>query len=274
MPKNILHFERTSNKDHLMKNIIPILILLLSTVEGFSKCGPGRLYFWPSKPTVNPNSIFVIDGYGMSRKIVGELGTTYKVYLRSNKEKIKLNVQELLIGQFYQTQAVLKPETTLSAGKEYELVIENLDNLENQAYRFNDSTWKKEKIKWVVSNFNDTASPVWTSNPKFKNSRYDLYGCGPATFANFSFSATDNSEYLIKTTVKNKATAIETTYYLKPGNKEIAVGHGMCSGAFNFDDGDKFEVKFSLLDASGNLTTSTAEWIEFNRPTEKDRPRL
>ena len=257
-----------------MKHIILILILLLCTVEGFSKCGPGRLYFWPTKPIVNQNSIFVIDGHGLSQRIVSELGVTYKAYLKSNKKKIKLNVQELLIGQFGQTQAVLKPQTILSPGQEYELVIENLDDLENQAYRFNDSTGKKEKITWSVSNFNDSKPPTWTSNPKFKNSRYDMYGCGPAAFANFSFSATDNSEYLIKTSLKNKSTGIETTYYLQPDNNEIAVGHGMCSGAFNFDGGDKFEVKFSLLDASGNLTTSTAEWIEFNRPTENDRPRL
>lgn len=250
-----------------MKKIIPIIILLLTTVDGFSKCASSGLYFWPTKQTVSQNSIFVIDGYATSQKIITGLGTTYKVYLKSNNEKIKLNVQELLVGQFSLTQAILKPEEILSVGQEYELVIENLGALESQVYRYNDSTRQKEKVKWTVSNFSDTVSPIWTNNPKFKNSSYDMYGCGPAIFANFTYSAKDNSEYLIKTIVKNKSTGIETTYYLKPDDKVIAVGHDMCSGAFNLEGGDKFEVEFSLFDASGNLTKWTGERIEFKRPT-------
>ncbi|OYQ45085.1 hypothetical protein CHX27_06870 [Flavobacterium aurantiibacter] len=250
-----------------MKKIIPVIILVLTTVDGFSKCASSRLYFWPSKQTVSSNSIFVIDGYATSQKIIIGLGTTYKVYLKSADEKIKLNVQELLVGQYNLTQAVLKPEKILAVGKEYELVIENLGDLESQVTRYNDSTKQKEKIKWTASNFIDTVSPNWTSKPEFTSSSYDMYGCGPATFANFTFAATDNSEFLIKTTVKNKSTGKETTFYLQAVDQLISVGHGMCAGAFDFQDGDKFEVAFSLFDASGNITHWTGDKLEFKRPT-------
>src|SRR5690606_27206257 len=122
--------------------------------------------------TVSQNSFFVIDGYASSQKIISGLGTTYKVYLKSDKEKIKLNVRELLVGQYSLTQAILKPEKILSVGQEYELIIENLGELESQVYKYNDATRQREKVKWTVSNFNDTVSPTWTKMPKFKNSTY------------------------------------------------------------------------------------------------------
>ena len=109
-----------------MKKIIPILILFLTTVDGFSKCASSELYFWPNKQTISQNSIFLIEGYATSQKIIQALGASYKVYLKSNKQEIKLNVQEILVGQFQLTQAILKPESSLSVGQEYELVIENL----------------------------------------------------------------------------------------------------------------------------------------------------
>ena len=258
-----LHLHRQNS----MKKIIQILILLLTTVDGFSKCASSGLYFWPTKQTISENSIFVIDGYATSQKIISGLGTTYKVYLKSDKQKIKLNVQELLVGQFSLTQAILKPESTLSVGQEYELVIENLGDLESQVSKYNSETRQNEKIKWTVNNLNDSIPPTWTSIPKFKNSSYDMYGCGPAVFANFTFSATENSEFLIKTTLKNATTGLETTYYLQPDEKQVVVGHGMCSGAFDFLGGDKFEVEFSLVDASGNLTKWTGDRIEFKRPS-------
>ncbi len=173
----------------------------------------------------------------------------------------------MLVGQFRLTQAILKPETTLTEGQEYELVIENLGDLEYQVSKYNSTTREKEKIKWRVTTNTDTEPPIWTEKPTFKEGSYQEAGCGPIVFANFTHSESDNSEYLIKTILKNKSTGIETTYYLKASDEIIAVGHGMCSGAFRFNVGDNFEIEFSLFDASGNLTEWIGEKIEFKRPS-------
>lgn len=248
-----------------MKKVILISVMLLSAVNAFSKCAYTGLSFWPESQTVNKNSIFVIDGYQLSQKIVSGLGTVHPVYLKSNQQKIKLTVQEILVGQYGLTQAILKPETSLSAGQEYELIIENLEDSERIICRYNPAGERK-KIKWTVVIGLDNTAPVWGDNPKFKNSTYTVAGCGPIIFANFSFSASDKSEFLIKTTVRNISTGKETTYYLKAEENLIAVGHGMCSGAFKFEDGENFEVEFSLFDASGNLSKSNGEKIKFKRP--------
>ncbi|SHG33271.1 hypothetical protein SAMN05443549_103289 [Flavobacterium fluvii] len=251
-----------------MKKVILISVMLLTAVNAFSKCAYTGLSFWPAGQTVNKNSIFVIDGQQLSQKIVSELGTVYPVYLKSDQQKIKLTVQEILVGQYGLTQAILKPETTLSPGQEYELIIENLENSERLVCKYNPAG-EREKIKWTVVNRLDNAAPAWTDSPKFKNSSFTVAGCGPIIFANFSFSASDKSEFLIKTTVKNISTGKETSYYLKAEENLIAVGHGMCSGAFNFKDGENFEVEFSLFDASGNLSKSKGEKIKFKQPALK-----
>ncbi len=250
-----------------MKKALQILILLLTTVDGFSKCSSDGLYFWPAGQTINENSIFVIDGYATSQTIISGLGTSYKVYLKSAGQIVNLKVQETLVGQFNLTQAILRPENNLTVGVTYELVIESLTAYDNEAYRYNSSTRQIEKIKWTVTAGQDTVAPAWTTSPKFKNDSYQMYGCGPAVNAFFTFSATDNSEILIKTIVKNISTGLETTYYLKPDSNSITVGHGMCSGAFTFYNSDDFEVEFSLFDASGNITNWTGNRIKFKRPS-------
>lgn len=250
-----------------MKTLLQIFILLIINTQAFSKCASTGLYFWPEKQTIQENSIFVIDGFANSQKIVTGLGTIHKVYLKCGSEKIKLIVQETLTGEFQLTQAILKPETALSAGKEYELVIENLGDMSGQVSKYNSETGEREKIKWTVATGQDNSAPSWTKKAEFKTASREEYGCGPAVYANFIFAASDNSEFLIKTTVKNKTTTKESTYYLTPGEKDIiAVGHGMCSGAFKLEGSDTFEVEFSLMDASGNITKWTGRRIEFKRP--------
>ncbi len=42
----------------------------------------------------------------------------------------------------------------------------------------------------------------------------------------------------------------------------------MCSGAFDFEEGDNYEIEFSIIDASGNLTAWTGDRIKFTKPTD------
>ena len=86
---------------------------------------------------------------------------------------------------------------------------------------------------------------------------------------NFDFPIKDSSEVIIKTTVKNIKSGIKTTYYIAPQNNQIGVGHGMCSGAFTYDDNPDYEVEFTFMDASGNTTTWTGERIQFTKPTDE-----
>jgi hypothetical protein len=62
----------------------------------------------------------------------------------------------------------------------------------------------------------------------------------------------------------------ETSYYVEPVKGNLNIGHGMCSGAFNFDEGDDYEIEFSIMDESGNMTAWTGDRIKFTKPTYKN----
>ena len=53
-------------------------------------------------------------------------------------------------------------------------------------------------------------------------------------------------------------------YYLTSKDGKIAVGHGMCSGAFALSKNGKYKVRFDLLDASGNSFGKWSEWTKID----------
>ncbi len=241
-----------------MKKLIIICLSILYSISTFAMCESSNLSVFPQDETINQNSIFVLEGYGSSQTIILGLNKKYNVYLKSNNKKIKLLVTEICIGQFKLTQAILKPETLLEAGVEYLMYIDNLplsESLPNNVVH-----------KYKVSFKKDTIKPEVKTNPKEVSKSYELYDCGPSVHVVFNNTAKDNSKILVKTTVKNLKTAKETVYYILPDGDKLNVGHGMCSGAFYFDESNDYEIEFSFMDASGNITNWEGQRIKFTRP--------
>ena len=167
------------------------------------------------------------------------------------------------------TQAILKPETELEVGLEYTMSIESIGGSPEyeSISKDNNITGESEPAIYKVVAEKDFTKPQLSSQPKELKKTFVAAGCGPSIHIEFSNPSKDNSDIIIKTTVKNLRTGTETTYYIQPDKDTIKVGHDMCSGAFSFDEGDNYEVEFSFMDASGNFTFWTGERIKFTAPT-------
>lgn len=248
-----------------MKKLISILIVLSFSLFAYADCAATGISIFPSNYSIKQNSIFVIDGYAQSQAVILELDKKYKVYLKSGDSKIRLIVSELYVGQFYLTQAILKPETELIAGLEYTVCIEGLPEYETLK-RYNTKTRKNEAVSYKILAEKDEIAPQITAKPKVIDKSIVHFGCGPAVYVIFDNPVKDSSELLVKTTLKNKTTGKETTYYILPSENQIGVGHSMCSGAFDFDENKDYEIEFSFMDASGNMTAWTGERITFTKP--------
>ena len=96
------------------------------------------------------------------------------------------------------------------------------------------------------------------------------YGCGPARWVYINIVGQDNSELFTIARVTNKTTGLTTNYILNIENGLVKIGHGMCSGAFHFDNGDNYEVTFQLFDQSGNKSSLTKP-ISVTKPTVSTR---
>lgn len=229
-------------------------------------CAGTGLSAFPYQGEINRNSLFVLDGYAESQHVINGLNNQFPVYLKSGKEQVPLKVLEIHVGQFYLTQAVLKPETPLIPGKKYQLVIDHLPDYERLGV-YNLKTHDFDPVTYFVTDVTDTDAPVWLEKPQEKDKSLAHLGCGPSIHVNFKMNVQEQSEFLVKTTVTNKKTGMETTYYIGGGKEGLSIGHGMCSGAFDFDDSMEYEAKFQLMDASGNVSEETG-WVAFTKPTD------
>ena len=247
----------------MMKFLLSLFATLLLASAVQAKCANGGLQFWPVSKTIKQNPVFVIDGYATSQRIITGLGSTHKAHLRAGTQQIPLIVQEILAGQFALTQAVLKPQRLLTAGQTYELVIEDT---QNKGYNLAKTLWGKGATYTAVAG-TDKAAPTWKVWPKEKAKHYTEFGCGPEVFVEFSGAAQDQSNYLVKATVKDLVTGKATSCYVSPGTlNTFNIGHDMCAGAFALEKGKNFSVVFALMDASGNTTKWTGKAIAFTAP--------
>jgi hypothetical protein len=251
-----------------MKKVLALFIGFLVTYSAFADCTFNGLYVYPGGKTIKQNSIFIITGYGASQEVILGLNKKHDVFLKSGDTKIKLLVTETHVGQFYLTQALLKPETELVPGQDYQILIDNLPEYE-QFGNFNSSTRKTEPYSYQVLALKDFEKPQISTRPKLIRKTFVEYGCGPEVYAIFSKPVTDTPDLIVKTTLKDLISKKKTTFYINPIGNELMVGHGMCAGEFNLEQGYNYEIEFSFMDSSGNLTNWKGKKISFTRPKVK-----
>lgn len=138
-----------------MKRLFYILFLCTLTGQLFAKCGPGQLNACPNGSTLNQTGFIIIDGSGIYEEAVLNLGTRFPIYLKAGKTIVLLNVKKIHKGQYYQSQAILIPNSVLTVGQTYELVIDSLPN---------GRTIKRhsESVKWTIIESKDSivSTPV------------------------------------------------------------------------------------------------------------------
>jgi len=251
-----------------MQRLIILLAFLFVSILAKADCASNGIYCWPNRTAVKSNPVFVLTFYLNSQKIIAGLNKEYAIYLRSGEEKVPVLISEICKGQYRLTQVILRPAKQLTPGKEYELVIDSLPQYDRIS-KWNKDSGRSESPRWKVLKEADTDLPAWTALPTYFSKSMGYLGCGPVSSVVFGYGAEDGSDILIKTTLQNTRTGNYTTYYLEPDKTGITVGHGMCSGAFNFETDDKYEVRFELMDASGNPGCVPSVPIRFTRPIAK-----
>ncbi len=254
-----------------MKVLIYTLFLFIGSSVCLAECGDRGIWVWPNQTEIKANSLFLVTGYASDQEVIKQLNSSYPIYLQSKTEKISLTVERIVEGNFSLTQAILKPNRPLTSGETYTLCIEGQPYLEKFIpTRYNSRTRKHETVEWEVSDDIDTEPPVWDDPPAETGKSLIYYGCGPSIYVRFSCDVSDESEFLVKATLTSKASKKTSTYYLIPKEEFMQVGHGMCSGEFDFDEGEDYLIEFSLVDASGNEDASKQS-LEFTKPITESR---
>lgn len=247
--------------------IIACAFFCLLTQLCNADCGGGGISVIPEGPTLNTNPVLIIQEFDYAISIVTELNKKYPVYLHCNGDTVKLSVVEVLQGQMYISQALVKPVTALTPGKTYTLVIQGVSD--QILYRYNYAARKKEAITYLILNSADTVAPVSSGTaPVETRKTFTMYGCGPSTNVFFKCEVSDSSEIFVRATVTNKTTGKQSSGYLRLYD-EVRVGHDMCTGLFTYPDDGDYTLTISYMDASGNTTKPCAP-VTFKRPTAEN----
>ncbi len=249
----------------MRKNIILLVLFSIFTNLAPAKCTTSGIRVWPSTKTICKNPIFVIEGYSSSQAVISEINKHFKIYLKSQNSTIDLQVLKLYTSQFNLTQAILKPVRNLVSGETYSLQTDSLDH-------YNRYDFDVKNFRWTASDKTDNEMPRWQSAPFYLDNTGNKFGCGTERFANFCVCINDVSPVIVLARLKALKTGEISQYYVIPDSSFLKIGHGMCSGEFNFIDNENYEISFSLMDASGNFDDSLTNAIEFTSPGEKYTP--
>lgn len=252
-----------------MKKVYVFLILVHSFQFTFANdlmCASSGLTFLPKKKEISLHTMFIIEGYAMSQKTI-ESFKNRNVYLENKKgETVDLVLLNINKGQMSLTQAIFKPQKELNANTTYFLKVSKLSKTEKfDFYNWNSTTKKREPIYWKTTNEKNSDSLTIDLEIEFKKTDVEQYGCGPSANAIFKVKNNTKNETWYHTEVVHLETNQKTTYIIKEWNNHLNVGHGMCSGAFIFNQKGKYKVRFTPMTTDGKMNQKT-KWFTFKNP--------
>lgn len=254
-----------------MKVIITFFILFFSLQNLKAECSSGFI-FYPKSHFVYKNTNIIIEAYGWGDEveILKGMDEKFPIYLKNEKRKISLKKIQIVEGEFGLIQVILKPETTLVAGESYELEVQCLS--ENEQEIFHDELVRYidgegyQKLEWTAKDEFDFENPFVASAPKFSETEYIEYGCGPAVFTKFDYQVNDKSSIFVLTEVVDLRSNETRTYYVAATNNQVSVGHDMCMGGFLIEEGKKYKVRFKFYDINGNTDDKWTHYMKFKNP--------
>ncbi len=252
-----------------MRLTILLILFLLHSVYGRSDCANSGIWVSSISKVTTTNSLFLIEGYAQSMDVIKKLNKDYPVYIESFNHKVRLEVIIYNKGDFNVSQAVLKPTEKLMKWVSYDIRIENLEDQHPKSY------WGDNEVDFLTGGFYiSDASVGYTKSCQltdlsYKESFVNFYGCGPSVKANFNMTFSDTNYKYVEVDLAHTKTGRHTKYLVNYDmkNKQVVVGHGMCSGAFDYTKNGKYKVRFripkSTVDSPEN---EWSDWIIFDSP--------
>lgn len=253
-----------------MRAIILLFVLSLGSNTAIAECTARGMYYFPETKQISLNSMFIIQGYGLSQKTIRSFEHR-TVYLESTSgETVELVLQELLIGQKELTQAIFCVSKELQPNTTYYLRYSELS--ESESSYINLRRYKKnEPVSWTTTNRKHLPELNADLKLTFDETSVTFYGCGPDANAVFDIKNAPRAEVWYKTELWDLTTNTKRTYYLKPWKGQVFVGHGMCSGAFTFNKTGNYKVRFTVMNTDGKALPPS-EWVKFESPFKGSVP--
>ena len=256
-----------------MKPFVPAVVVtvvvtaaaLLTSAPAHADCASSAFRALPQGP-LPTNGQILIEGYALTQPAIVTIAKQFPV-LVGGGETVPLDVRAMHPGGFQLTQAVMAPSRPLKPNTRYELKLLHPSDGQLEVY----ADGKRRLASWTTAAGPDTKRPTWRSKPSFTGDRFTMFGCGPAVYVDFAVATQDDgAERFVLAEVTAMDGRREQVRYILPVDKgRVALGHGMCSGAFRFAGPGDYEVVLTPIDAAGNLAVQASAPIRVKAPTPR-----
>lgn len=250
--------------------LLTFLLLFLPQKNTFAQCSLDQISFFPKSETLQKNGLIVIEGNGMTQKILNELTFLHAIYLESQSHIVNLRLQEKRSGQVGEVQILLRPENELIVGERYELKVEGLEADEKKTFEREDENGKSYFISWQVVEDGKSEPFVWKENFQFQYCIYEEDEECPSTlYAMFQMDMENPFEVLVKTEVIDLESNKTFTYYLQFEEDHLLVGSGLGDGAVELVENHNYKVRFDIFNTTEKPKGNWSDWVSFKIPDYK-----
>lgn len=241
-------------------NRLSTMVLILVTLASWpamAKCMAAATWIWPDEDARLPtnNAVILVEGFGNDREAVWSVENG-KAALVSGSDRVPLKAWRRARGEFQLVQVALSPVRPLREGLKYTLEL----------------PFKGPTRTWLATGV-DHEAPIWDGPPTVAGHFYTVFGCGPEAEVHLQLPLRHSDRHLVLVTVTDEKQAEDRTYIVRPHEGRIALGHGMCSGPFRLEPGQKFSTRLVAIDVAGNMSAAPGADPKFHGPGPSDPNR-
>lgn len=245
--------------------IVVLLVSVTIALPGVAdaSCMPDAASsFWPYDSRLPANGILIGQADGALRAWMSGIAERGP-YLLTEGDEVPLEVVQAVTYGHSDVQVVLRPARLLKVGRRYALRLRSPlgDELERSLKAWDPRTKKIVTRAWVASPPVEETSR-WSEPPTAIGVEAKRYGCGSAVHHRFSAQTSAGSGWLLVEAEGEKFPRYRTRALVLLEGDAVRVGHGMCGGPFRFEKGVRYRLKFSALNAKGELVPAPGQGLE------------
>ncbi len=245
-----------------------LLTLLLIVGSGaLAKCAGPQMWAYPSGKTLAQDQALLIEAYQVDHALFMTHLRNGMAYLTAGETRVPLRFITGQAGQFSLCQAMFIPTAALEIGRTYTLYLEDLPAALPRPLRWED-LFEAVPYSWTIAAPSGHTSMTVAREAIVARSTLVEYGCGPATYIYVELGTAIPQGALCEVRL-TREDGNRTNYILQVKDGLVAIGHGMCSGAFGLIPGELYTADLTLLRSDGQVLPKSKRSVSFVGPTEE-----
>jgi len=223
------------------------------TALAWADCAGGGLGIVPEAGARVPSEPqLVVQASGFDRDRFADLDPADLALVPQGGEPVGVRIVAVHQGDFTDTQIIVAPAAPLPAGR-VELTVRGE----------RPEVWtgsERVPMHWTVTEVPD-AAPTWAEPPAVASTDRTPFGCGPAV--SITVTTAVDAPWVEASVARAGHDPVTARLPVEDGT--ISLGHTMCSGMLELQEGERYEARLTAVSATGQRSAAP-EPVAFTAP--------